>query len=82
VSQLNDDDEVFDEVEHQPVHETTTQENQQQESEGRSANNVPNFHLMNVSQLKEELRKRKLSVNGRKDVLLQRLLAAPVTTSP
>jgi len=81
-SQLDDDDEVYDEEEHAPIHETpTTEKNQQQESEVPAAANLTDFHLMTVAFLKEELRKRNLSVNGRKDVLLQHLLAPRVTTS-
>ena len=78
--QLDDEDEVFDEEEHAPAPETTN-ENQQQETEVPPAASIPNFHLMTVAQLKEELRKRNLPVNGRKDVLLERLLAPRATAS-
>jgi hypothetical protein len=73
--QKDDDDEEFDEEEQIPLHEVSDESVQQEPPEIVPEVNLPNFQLMTVAQLKDELRKRNLPVNGRKEVLLQRLSA-------
>jgi hypothetical protein len=81
-NQKDDDDEEFDEDEHTPVLEEASSNNQQQENEVTPVVNSTDLQKMTAAQLKDELRKRNLAVNGRKEVLIQRLLApAPPATS-
>ena len=78
--QKDDDDEEFDEEEQMPLHEISDDSVQQEPPEIVPEANLVNFQLMTVAQLKDELRKRNLPVNGRKEVLLQCLCAPPAAT--
>jgi hypothetical protein len=77
LNEKDDDDEEFIEEEQRPLNEVSDDSVQQEPHEIAPEANLPNFQLMTVAQLKDELRKRNLPVHGRKELLLQRLSAPP-----
>ncbi len=62
--QKDDDDEEFGEEEQIPLHEVNGESVQQEPPEIAPEANLPNFQLMTVAQLKDQLWKRNLPVNG------------------
>jgi hypothetical protein len=73
-NQRYDNDEIFNEEEPERAEENIVNEESEMQQADEPMANLPNYHTMTVAQLKDELRKRNLSVNGRKEVLIQRLL--------
>jgi hypothetical protein len=78
----DDDAEDFDEEEQELLQEVSNESVEQQPPLIAPVADLPNFQLMTVAQLKDELRKHNLPVNGRKEVLLQRLSAPHGTILP
>jgi hypothetical protein len=64
-NEKDDDDEEFIEEEQRPLNEVSNDSVQQESHEIAPEANLPNFQLMTVAQLKDELRKRNLPVHGR-----------------
>ena len=82
LNQNDDDDEMYDEEEQTPFEDVSDEGVQPEHTELAPEANSPNFQLMTVAQLKDELRKRNLPVNGRKEKLLERLCAPRAATHP
>jgi hypothetical protein len=78
----DDDAEDFDEEEQEPLQEVSNESVEQQPPLIATVADLPNFQLMTVAQLKDELLKRNLPVNGPKEVLLQRLSVPHGTILP
>ncbi len=72
-AQVDGNDGEFNEEEHLLVR--ICEETMQTETEVHLITNLPNSQLKNVNQLKDELRKQNLPVNGRKDILIQCLIS-------